>query len=72
MPTVPKLPHKLGSKISLENYYNYDTLTVLANLAEIPGISVPCGKIDYIPVGLQVLAGKGNDDFLLKVSKEFE
>ena len=72
MPTVPKLPHKIGEKISVEDMYNYDALTVLANLAEIPGISVPCGKIKRIPVGLQVLAKKGDDDFLLKVCREFE
>ncbi len=72
MPTVPKLPHKIGEKISIEDMYNYDALTVLANLAEIPAISVPCGKIDGVLVGLQVLAKKGDDDFLLKVGKEFE
>jgi aspartyl-tRNA(Asn)/glutamyl-tRNA(Gln) amidotransferase subunit A len=52
MPTVPRLPHKFGEKISLEDMYNYDTLTVLANIAEIPAISVPCGKIDGVPVGI--------------------
>lgn len=72
MPTVPKLPHKIGEKISVEDMYNYDALTVLANLAEIPGISVPCGKIKGIPVGLQILAKKGDDEFMLKVSGEFE
>ncbi len=72
MPTVPKLPHKIGERLSLEDYYNYDTLTVLANLAEIPAISIPCGKIGNIPVGLQIMAAKGNDEFLLKIAKEFE
>ena len=72
MPTVPKLPHKLGDKIDLEDYYNYDSLTVLANLAEIPAISVPVGKIEDIPVGIQLLAGRGNDDLLLGVAKEVE
>ena len=72
LPTVPKLPHKLGDKISLEDYYKYDALTVLANLAEIPAISIPCGKIERIPVGIQLMAGKGGDEFLLKVGKEFE
>jgi len=72
MPTVPKLPHKIGEKISVEDMYNYDTLTTLASLAEIPAISVPCGKIDRVSVGLQVLVKKGNDERLLKISKEFE
>ncbi len=76
MPTVPRTPHKFNEKISVEDMYNYDTLTVLANLAEIPGISVPCGTIeqgnDKIPIGLQILAKKGDDDFLLEIAKRFE
>jgi aspartyl-tRNA(Asn)/glutamyl-tRNA(Gln) amidotransferase subunit A len=55
--------------------YNYDTLTVLANIAEMPGISVPCGEIkegnDSIPVGLQIYAKRGNDNFLLEIAKNF-
>jgi len=72
MPTVPRLPHKFGEKISVEDMYNYDTLTVLANIAEIPAISVPAGKIDGIPVGMQLMAGRGEDLFLLDVSEKFE
>jgi aspartyl-tRNA(Asn)/glutamyl-tRNA(Gln) amidotransferase subunit A len=72
MPTVPRLPHKFGEKISLEDMYNYDTLTVLANIAEIPSISVPCGEISGIPVGIQLMAGRGEDNFLLDVAEKFE
>ncbi|MEK6872640.1 MAG: amidase family protein [Nanoarchaeota archaeon] len=72
MPTVPKLPHKLGEEISVEDMYNYDALTVLANLAEIPAISIPSGNINGIPVGLQLMAWKCKDDMLLEIAKEFE
>lgn len=72
LPTVPKLPHKLGEKISVEDMYDYDALTVLASLAEIPAISIPAGNIDRIPIGLQLMASKGKDDFLLEIAKEFE
>jgi len=71
MPVVPKLPHKLGEKISIEDMYNYDSLTVLANLAEIPAISVPVGKIDDIPVGLQILCKKFDDAKMLSIAKVF-
>jgi len=72
MPTVPRLPHKFGEKISLEDMYNYDSLTVLANIAELPAISVPCGKIEGIPVGMQIMSERGSDDFLLEVAERFE
>jgi len=72
LPTVPKLPHKVGKRLSLDEEYNYDTCTVLANIAEIPGISIPIGKIDNIPVGMQILAWKGEDNNLLRIAKEFE
>ncbi|MDP1728778.1 MAG: amidase family protein, partial [archaeon] len=72
MPTVPRLPHKFGEKISVEEMYNYDTLTVLANIAEIPAISIPCGHIDSIPVGIQLMASRGDDNFLLDISEKFE
>ena len=71
-PTVPRLPHKFGEKISFEDMYNYDTLTVLANIAEIAAISVPCGEIDKIPVGIQLMAARGKDLTLLEVAEKFE
>jgi aspartyl-tRNA(Asn)/glutamyl-tRNA(Gln) amidotransferase subunit A len=72
MPTVPRLPHKFGEKISLEDMYNYDTLTVLANIAEIPAMSVPCGEIDKIPVGIQLMCSAGSDFKMLEIGKKFE
>jgi len=72
MPTVPRLPHKFGEKISVEDMYNYDTLTVLANIAELPAISVPAGFIDGVPVGVQIMAARGEDNFLLDVAERFE
>ncbi len=72
LPTVPKLPHKIGEKISVEDMYNYDVCTVLANIAEIPALSVPCGLVEGVPVGLQVLGGLGSDERLLKIGREFE
>ncbi len=72
LPTVPKLPHRIGSKISLRDMYDYDRLSVLANLAEIPAISIPCKDIEGIPVGLQILAGKGRDNDLLNIAKSFQ
>ena len=72
IPSVPKLPHKIGTKISVEDMYNYDTLTVLANLAEIPAISLPAGKISNIPVGLQIMCNSLQEGKMFSIAKEFE
>ncbi|MFA5484825.1 MAG: amidase family protein [Candidatus Pacearchaeota archaeon] len=55
MPTVPRTAHKIGEEISIEEMYNYDIFTALANIAKIPAISIPMGEIDSKKVGLQIL-----------------
>ena len=72
LPTVPKLPHKLTENLTLEDMYDYDVCTVLANLAQIPAISVPAGEIKNIPIGIQLLAKQGDDLNLLSIAKKFE
>jgi aspartyl-tRNA(Asn)/glutamyl-tRNA(Gln) amidotransferase subunit A len=52
--------------------YLSDIFTVTANLAGIPAISVPCGESDGLPVGLQLMAARGKDHFLLDVAEVFE
>jgi aspartyl-tRNA(Asn)/glutamyl-tRNA(Gln) amidotransferase subunit A len=42
-PTVPKLPHKLGTSLEPMEMYAYDILTVIANLAGIPAQRTPAG-----------------------------
>jgi len=61
-PVVPKLPHRLGTKITDPRVmYAYDIFTTPANLAGLPAGSVPAGKVDGIPTGLHVI-GKPLDD----------
>jgi len=72
LPTVPKLPHKLGEKISVEDMYDYDSLTVLANLSGNPAISIPIGKVDGIPVGMQIITGRFKDNKMFAIAKKFE
>ncbi len=72
LPTSPKLPHKIGEKISVEDMYAYDIVTVLANLAQLPAISVPTGEIDNKPVGLQIMTPRFSDDFLLDIARRFK
>lgn len=71
-PTVPKLPHKLGTKLTPMEMYSYDYLTVPANLAGICGGVVRAGEVDGIPVGLQVQGRPLGELDVLQVLKALE
>ena len=60
---------KVGEKCNdpLQMYLT-DIYTVSANLAGIPGISVPCGKDGDLPIGAQFMAPKWREDTLLKLA----
>jgi len=72
IPTVPRLPHKIKERISVEEMYSYDSLTVPANLAEICSISIPAGKINNVPVGMQIMCPPLAESKMLSIAKEFE
>lgn len=71
-PTVPKLPHKIGTSLEPMEMYAYDTLTVIANLAGIPAASVKAGDVNGIPVGLQFQAKPLEDHKIVQLMAGFE
>lgn len=72
MPTCPGLPWDIGKKMKVEEVYAYDALTIPANLAEICAVSIPAGKIDGVPVGMQIMCGKGEEGKMLSIAREIE
>ncbi|MGH7219231.1 MAG: Asp-tRNA(Asn)/Glu-tRNA(Gln) amidotransferase subunit GatA, partial [Nitrospiraceae bacterium] len=73
-PTSPTPPFRLGEKSSdpLAMYLS-DIFTITANLAGIPGISVPCGKTtEGLPIGLQLLGKHFDESTLLRIGHAFE
>jgi aspartyl-tRNA(Asn)/glutamyl-tRNA(Gln) amidotransferase subunit A len=72
LPTVARLPHKIGEKISVEDMYGYDALTIPANLAGNCAISIPMGSIDNVPVGMQVMCDKFEDEKMLQIAHALE
>ncbi len=70
--TVPKLPHKIGTQISVKEMYEYDALTAPSNLAGNCSISVPVGKISGIPVGIQIMCDKFQEQKMLQIAHAFE
>ena len=71
-PTVPRLPHKIGEEISVEEMYSYDALTIPSNLAGNCAISIPVGRIDNVPVGMQIICDKFQEQKMFGIAKEFE
>ena len=72
-PTTPNLPWLLGSKINDPvAAYLEDIYTVPANLAGIPGLSMPAGMVDGLPVGVQLLAPHFQEARLLQVAHQFQ
>ena len=73
-PVAPTPAFKIGEKIDDPlTMYLSDIFTLSANLAGIPGMSVPCGfSSDGLPIGLQLMGTHFNEEMLLKVAYGFE
>ena len=72
-PTSPEVAFQLGAKTSDPlSMYLSDIYTVSANLAGIPGVSIPCGQARGLPVGLQLLGPALGEAALLRVADAFE
>lgn len=72
-PTAPTTAFKIGENTAdpLKMYLT-DIMTVAANLAGVPAISVPAGDVDGLPVGLQLIAPQRADRALLGIAKAYE
>ena len=72
-PTTPSTAFKFGEKTSDPlSMYLADIYTVSVNLAGSPAISLPCGKVNGLPVGLQLIGNHFNDIKLLQIAKAIE
>ncbi len=68
LPITPVLPHRIGTKITDPRVmYGYDAFTIPANLSGVCAGVIPAGKIDNIPVGLQVMAPSFKEEMLVSV-----
>ncbi|MDT3708773.1 MAG: Asp-tRNA(Asn)/Glu-tRNA(Gln) amidotransferase subunit GatA [Pseudomonadaceae bacterium] len=72
-PTTPNLAWKLGEKnADPVSAYLEDIYTITANLAGIPGLSMPAGFVDGLPVGVQLLAPYFQEARLLNVAHQYQ
>ena len=72
-PTTPTPAFSIGQKMNdpVEMYLN-DIYTIGANLAGLPGVSIPCGFVDALPVGLQLIGPHLSEAMLLKVAHHYQ
>jgi len=73
-PTTPTAAFKLGEKMNDPlSMYLSDIFTIPANLAGIPGMSVPCGFTKSgLPVGMQILGNYFGEDTMFRAAYTFE
>jgi aspartyl-tRNA(Asn)/glutamyl-tRNA(Gln) amidotransferase subunit A len=73
MPTSPIPPFRLGEKTDDPlQMYLADIFTVSVNLAGLPGVSIPCGFADGLPIGFQLIGKMFDEATILRTADAFE
>ena len=67
--TAFKIGEQVGDPLAM---YKEDILTVPLNIAGIPGISIPCGMANQLPVGLQIMANHFDEASIFKVATAYQ
>jgi len=72
-PTSPTVAFKIGQKVNdpLAMYLN-DVFTLPGNIAGLPGMSIPCGLSEGLPVGLQIMANSFQEATMFRVAAAYE
>ena len=71
-PVSPCLPFKIGEKKDPLSMYLVDIYTISVNLAGLPALSLPVGKIEKLPVGLQIIGKPFSEDKIFEIGKIIE
>ncbi len=72
-PTAPSVAFKIGEKVADPlSMYLSDIATIPVNLAGIPAISIPCGFVNDLPVGLQIMGKAFGEETLFRAAYTYE
>ena len=71
-PTAPSVAFKLGEVSDPLAMKLNDVLTIPANMAGIPAISLPCGFSNGLPIGLQLMAPNFGEETLFQIAYAYE
>ncbi|ACO04690.1 MAG TPA: Asp-tRNA(Asn)/Glu-tRNA(Gln) amidotransferase GatCAB subunit A [Persephonella sp.] len=71
-PTTPDVAFRIGEKVDdpLQMYLS-DIFTVSVNMAGVPGMSIPCGFKDGLPVGMQLIGKPFDEGTIIQVADRF-
>ena len=72
LPTSPTVAFEIGGIVDPVVMHANDICTIPANIAGIPGLSLPCGAVDGLPVGLQLLGPHLSERMLLRTAYGYE
>ncbi|MDD5606364.1 MAG: Asp-tRNA(Asn)/Glu-tRNA(Gln) amidotransferase subunit GatA [Candidatus Pacebacteria bacterium] len=71
-PTSPSVAFKIGEKKDPISMYLSDIFTVSVNLAGLPAISIPVGKSNNLPIGLQIIGKPFDEENIFQLAKLIE
>ena len=72
-PTSPTVAFRLGDRLADPvSMYLSDACTLPVNMAGLPGVSIPCGLSDGLPVGLQLIGAAWSEAALLGLARGYE
>lgn len=72
-PTAPTPAFKIGEKTSDPiSMYLSDIYTIAINLAGLPGISVPAGFVNHLPIGMQLIGDLFGEAKLLNIAHQYQ
>ena len=71
-PTSPHTAFKIGAKTDPVTMYLEDIYTIAVNLAGLPGISIPAGMADGLPVGMHIVGSDFAEAKVLNVAHQFQ
>jgi len=72
LPTVPVIAPPIAGRDAVEMAKVLTKFTAPFNLTGLPAITLPCGKVDGLPVGLQIVGGYMKDKKLLSIAQMIE